>query len=203
MKSKILSMFLFLFFLLQYLFTSSSFAQTPNQEEWKRSFLEGLLGELPNACYSFDPFCFKCLVYMKILPMMFFFLLFFLLFYLIVWESLASRPSSPLEVITGQAQKRMTQREVKISAMLALVMSIVLLHYGTPDFAIRNLSIWMGIFLFIGTLLLFRGFARATVAFLLLQVIIAIIMLSLFVSYINMALYPQVDRIISQCMGEI
>ena len=88
MKSKILSMFLFLFFLLQYLFTSSSFAQTPNQEEWKRSFLEGLLGELPNACYSFDPFCFKCLVYMKILPMMFFFLLFFLLFYLIVWESL-------------------------------------------------------------------------------------------------------------------
>ena len=126
----------------------------------------------------------------------------FLLFYLIIWETAANRPSSPLEVIVGQSGgKKMTQREVRIAGMLSLVMSIVFLHYGDPTFAIKNLNIWMGVFLFVGTFLLFRGVAKATVAFLLVQLVILFIMLGLFVTYWNIALHPQISQIISECMG--
>lgn len=182
----------------------SSLAQFYQKEEWKRSLLESFFGALPNACYAFDPICFKCIVYMKILPMIFFFLVFFLLLYLIIWEVAANRPSSPLEIITGQTGgKKMTQREVKISAMLALVLSITLLHYGSPEFAVRQLNIWMAIFLFVGTFLIFTGMGRATFATYLVQAIVLILMLLLFSSYWNAAINPQINEIISECMGGV
>jgi len=204
MNKSLLSIFIVLFSIFTFatLVSAQSFY---DKKEWEMSLLEAFFGKLPYACgYSVDPLCFKCLVYMKILPMLFFFLLFFLLFYLILWETAANRPSSPLEVIVGQTgSKKMTHRETKIAALLSLVMSIVFLHYGDPTFAIRNLNIWMGVFLFVGTLLLFRGFAKATVAFFLVQMIILIVMLLLFSTYWNIALNPQINEIISECMGGV
>jgi hypothetical protein len=129
--------------------------ETLAQQELLRSILFALMGRLPAVCEVdlTDPECIRCMMYVKIFPLLFYTSVFFLIFYSVISQMIPSpTPKTGLEVL-ALAGRQLTQPYSKVAALIAVILGLFFLHVEIAP----RLGMWVQIALFVFSVLFARG----------------------------------------------
>jgi hypothetical protein len=177
----------------------SSAISLAQREEWSLKNILLILGEVPRYCLAgITPECFSCLLYVKFLPLIFFFALFFLIFFYLIHLMVERKP-----VVSPQTGEVVslppTTFEMKIITLLSLVLSFVLLNAFTIKTILSQYMFWIGIMFLALIFLLMRGIAKLSGWGIIIGIIFAIIVFASLWSFIVGLVSPVIEGWIRLC----
>jgi hypothetical protein len=167
--------------------------------EWNIRSILLILGEVPRRCYGgITPECFSCLLYVKFLPLLFFFALFFLIFFYLIHLMVERKPV--VSPVTGEAVSLPpTPFEMKVITILSMILSLVLLNAFTIRTILSQFMFWIALMFLALVFLLMRGVAKLGGFGIILGLIFAIILFASLWSFISGLISPVIEGWLRLC----